>query len=215
MSKLENKKESNILNQNDFIWLLNSILKNWFLFVLIIPLSGFLGFIYNHKQKEYYNTKIEILLKSNDIYDYQENLQNSLGFYNYYGDISNQKRIIGSFDMMQNVLKKLDLSCSYFIVGRLNTKEFFNELPFKVDVNVLNPNLFEIPIDFKIINKNQYQLSYDLNNIKISELHYFDSLQTTHHYSINTSLNTFLDSKRAENFSEIQYQVVFIMIVIG
>ena len=38
---------------------------------------------------------------------------------------------LGSYDMMKNVLSKLDLSCSYYIVGRLNTKEFFNELPFK------------------------------------------------------------------------------------
>ena len=204
-----NKKSSNILNQNDFIWLLNTVLKNWYLFILIIPIAALLGLIYNHKQKEFYNTKIEILLKTNDVYDYQENLQSSLGFYNYYGDISNQKRIIGSYDMMQKVLKKLDLSCSYFIVGRLNTKEFFNELPFKIEVNVLNPNLFEVPIDFKIINENQYELSYALNDNSYSKIHYFDSTQTTNHYSINTRLNTFLDFKRAENFSEIQYQIIF------
>ena len=209
MLKLKNNTTSNILNQNDFIWLLNSILKNWYLFILIIPLAALLGLIYNHNHKEYHNTKIEILLKTNDVYDYQENLQSSLGFYNYYGDISNQKRIIGSYDMMQNVLKKLDLSCSYFIVGRLNTKEFFNELPFKVDVNVLNPNIFEVPIDFKIINKNQYELNYVLNEKTFIEIHYFDSTQTTNHYSINTRLNTFLDSKRAENFSEIKYQIIF------
>ena len=206
---MANKKSSNILNQNDFIWLLNTVSKNWYLFVLIIPIAALLGLIYNHKQKEFYNTKIEILLKTNDVYDYQENLQSSLGFYNYYGDISNQKRIIGSYDMMQKVLKKLDLSCSYFIVGRLNTKEFFNELPFKIEVNVLNPNLFEVPIDFKIINENQYELSYALNDNSYSKIHYFDSTQTTNHYSINTRLNTFLDSKRAENFSEIQYQIIF------
>ena len=62
----------------------------------------------------------------------KKNLYNNLGFYNYYGDISNQRRILGSYDMMKNVLSRLDLSCSYYIVGRLNTKEFFNELPFKV-----------------------------------------------------------------------------------
>ena len=93
--------------------------------------------------------------------------------------------------MMQNVLKKLDLSCSYFIVWRLNTKEFFNELPFKVDVNVLNSNIFEVPIDFKIINKTQYELNYVLNEKTFSELHYLDSTQTTTHYSIHTHLNTF------------------------
>ena len=44
-------------------------------------------------------------------------LQSSLGFYNYYGDISNQKRIIGSYDMMQNVLKKLDFRVLILLLG--------------------------------------------------------------------------------------------------
>ena len=66
-----------------------------------------------------------------------------------------------------------------------------------------------MPIDFKIINKNQYELNYVLNEKTFSEIHYFDSTQTTTHYSVNTRLNTFLDSERAENFSEIQYQIIF------
>ena len=96
---MENKKSVSIISHNDFIWLLNAILKNWYVFLILVPFFTFLGLLYNHKQIEFYNTKIEILLKSNDVYDYQENLQSSLGFYNYYGDISNQKRIIGSYDI--------------------------------------------------------------------------------------------------------------------
>ena len=102
---MDKNKSTSIISQNDFAWLLNAILKNWYIFLILVPLFILLGVIYNHKQKEFYNTKIEILLKSNDVYDYQENLQSSLGFYNYYGDISNQKRIIGSYDMIQKVLK--------------------------------------------------------------------------------------------------------------
>ena len=143
------KKSGNIVSASDFIWLLNAILKNWYIFVFIIPLFISLGLLYNHKQISTYDTKIEILLKSNDIYDYQENLYSNLGFYNYYGDISNQKRILGSYDMLQNVLTKLDLSCSYYIVGRLNTKEFFNELPFKVNVKVFNSSLYNLFFSIK------------------------------------------------------------------
>ena len=140
--------------------------------------------IYNHKQVQKFNTKIEILLKSNDVYDYQENLYNNLGFYNYYGDISNQRRILGSYDMMQKVMSRLDLSCSYFIVGRLNTKEFFDELPFKVNAKVFNSSLYELPINFKILDNKRYELSYTLNEKNIKQIHYFDSLETTTSYSL-------------------------------
>ena len=53
--------------------------------------------------------------------------------------------------MIQKCLEKKDLSCSYFIKGRLNTKEFFNELPFKIKVDLLNSELYEKEIDFHII----------------------------------------------------------------
>ena len=171
-----NNKSNNIINSSDLIWLLNAILKNWYLFLILIPLFTVLGLVYNHKQLQKYNTKIEILLKSNDVYDYQENLYNNLGFYNYYGDISNQRRILGSYDMMKNVLLRLDLSCSYYIVGRLNTKEFFNELPFKINAKVFNAGLYETPIDFQILNDKRYKLSYKINDIEYSYIHYFDSL---------------------------------------
>ena len=163
---MESRKSANIISQNDLVWLLNTVLKNWYIFLIFIPFFTFLGLVYNHKTKDFYNTKIEILLKTNDVYDYQENLQNSLGFYNYYGDISNQKRIIGSYDMIQKVLKKLDLSCSYFIKGRLNTKEFFNELPFKIKVDVLNSELYEKLIEFHIIDEDMYRINYSLNDIE-------------------------------------------------
>ena len=109
---MDNQKSNNIISSNDLIWLLNAILKNWSLFLVIVPIFTLFGLVYNHKQVQQFNTKIEILLKSNDVYDYQENLYNNLGFYNYYGDISNQRRILGSYDMMQKVLSRLDLSCS-------------------------------------------------------------------------------------------------------
>ena len=206
---MDKNKSTSIISQNDFAWLLNAILKNWYIFLILVPLFILLGVIYNHKQKEFYNTKIEILLKSNDVYDYQENLQSSLGFYNYYGDISNQKRIIGSYDMIQKVLKKLDLSCSYFIKGRLNTKEFFNELPFKVKVDVLNSELYENAIDFHIIDGNRYRLNYSLNNVEYEFFHYFDSTETTNHYSINTKLNRYIDFNRVKNISKTNYSVMF------
>ena len=120
-----------------------------------------------------------------------------------------KRRILGSFDLMKNVLSKLDLSCSYYIVGRLNTKEFFNELPFKVSAKVFNAGLYETPIDFKILNDKRYELSYKVNDTEYSHIHYFDSLETTTSYSIKTELNSVLNADRAKSLGEINYQIIF------
>ena len=42
----------------------------------------------------------------------------------------------------------------------------------------------------------------------VSNIHYFDSLETTTSYSINTKLNSVLNKERAKNLSEINYQIV-------
>ena len=45
-----------------------------------------------------------------------------------------------------------------------------------------------------------------IKNIK--QTHYFDSLETTTSYSINTKLNAVLNTERAKNLSEINYQII-------
>ena len=47
-----------------------------------------------------------------------------------------------------------------------------------------------------------------MNEIEYNQIHYFDSTETTNHYSINTKLNTFLDSRKANNFSQINYSIL-------
>ena len=35
---MDNQKSNNIISSNDLIWLLNAILKNWYLFLVIVPI---------------------------------------------------------------------------------------------------------------------------------------------------------------------------------
>ena len=135
MKKNNSKK---VLDSKDFAWILNSILRSWYVFAIVVPILTVYGFYLNHTQKDKYVSKIEILLKSNDVYDYQENLQNNLGFFSVYGDISSQKRILKSYDMIEKVLAKIDLTTSYFIKGIVNSKEFFNDIPFNVKAKLFN-----------------------------------------------------------------------------
>ena len=102
---LENK-DTNLISKSDVNWAINVFVNYWYLHTFFILLSLILGILYNHKKNISYTSKIEILLKSNEVYDYQENLQNNLGFYNLFGDIENQKRIILSYDLMKKVIKK-------------------------------------------------------------------------------------------------------------
>ena len=106
---------------------------------------------------------------------------------------------------MKKHFLNLDFSKSYFIVGRLNTKEFFSGMPFTIDIDVLNRKLYELPVDFKIIDANNYSISYELEGVNISRTHKFDSTEFSVDYSINTNLTKSFDFK---NSSEVNYKIV-------
>ena len=67
---MKTNKTDSILSINDLKWVFSAILKYWYLFIILIVLASVFGTLYNHKQITKYHTKIEILLKSNDVYDY-------------------------------------------------------------------------------------------------------------------------------------------------
>ena len=200
--KISNNK---ILSIEDLKWVLKCF-ERLVLFIIIPAISLLIGVFYNYKIIPKYTSKIEILLKSNEVYDYQDKLYSNVGFYSYYGDITNQIRVITSYDLIQKALSKLNFKNSYFIVGRLNTKEFYEGLPFKVDINLFNKNLYEKPFDFKIIDENQYQISYESNGNEVLKKHYFDSTEFTVDYIINTKLIKL--SSNLNSVSKINYRFI-------
>ena len=202
---MKNDLSNKIISFKDLEWLLKAIFKGWYFFILLPVIFLCIGFYYKYKIVPNYASKIEILLKSNDVYDYQEKLHSNVGIYNYYGDVTNQIRIITSYDLIEKTLSDLDFSKSYFIVGRLNTKEFFSGMPFNIDVDVLNSKLYELPVDFTIIDENSYRIAYEIDGEKTIRSHQFDSTETCIDYSINTQLNKAFNVK---NSSEINYKVV-------
>lgn len=205
MKKNNSKK---VLDSKDFAWILNSILRSWYVFTIVVPIMTAYGFYLNHTKKDKYISKIEILLKSNEVYDYQENLQNNLGFFSVYGDISSQKRILKSYDMIEKVLAKIDLTTSYFIKGIVNSKEFFRDIPFNVNAKLFNKSLMEKPINFKIVDNLKYSLKFKINGKEIQKFHFFDSTAITEFYNIKISLNPQINLKRIKNISSVNYYFV-------
>ena len=60
---MDNQKSNNIISSNDLIWLLNAILKNWYLFLVIVPIFTLFGLIYNHKQVQQFSVKSKDVLR--------------------------------------------------------------------------------------------------------------------------------------------------------
>jgi tyrosine-protein kinase Etk/Wzc len=93
-----------------------------------------------------YGATTQILLKDQEVYDYQSQVYKSLGYAGVYGDLVNQKRVLTSYDLVDEALDKLDFDVSYFIVGRFKTTQVYGTLPFTCNIEVLETKLYERPL---------------------------------------------------------------------
>jgi uncharacterized protein involved in exopolysaccharide biosynthesis len=117
------EQKTNFLDADDLRPILKFISKNWYL-MLGFSLIGFaFASFVTHRMPNVYAAKCEILLKSSDTYDYQTQIYKELGYYSLIQDITNQKRILASYDLIEKVLDKVDFTQSYFLVGRIKTDE--------------------------------------------------------------------------------------------
>ena len=127
--------------------------------------------------------------------------------YQQYGNMQDQKRVIQSYDLVAQVVSKLDLGVSYYIVGRLKTTEQFQNPSFTIELSSVNSAMYENPIDFKILNENEYELIYMKDNEPQSHIHRFNEEASTIDYNLITRAS--LGERELETLKDIEYQVIF------
>lgn len=204
-----NKTNSNALFEGKdllFIWKLVS--KN-LAFLIIIPLVAFgVGKIYVHRLPSVYGIKAQFLLKSNETYDYQDPIYKGLGAYGAYMDVQNQMRIVQSRDLIGEVVDKIHVETSYYIIGRLKRQEVFGTLPFKAKVEVLNDRIYEVPVGINIVDAETYNIQYEVGGSVVKESYKFDEELKTNDFRLTLEKRYSFD----ENLSVIKdsdYEIVF------
>lgn len=151
-----------IIEVNDLRAMARIFTKNWYIVAIALVLSAVLSYLYSYKIPDVYGASTQILLKDQTAYDYQSQMYRNIGYVSAYGDIVNQKRVLTSYDLIDRTLNKLDFQVSYFIIGRFKTSQIYSNLPFSVEMQVLNHKLYDRPIDLHIIDPATYSVSYDV-----------------------------------------------------
>jgi capsular exopolysaccharide synthesis family protein len=174
-----NTKKQTIISSKDLNLLGRILATNWWVPLLVLPIFYAIGYFYVYRLTNVYKASTEFLLKSNDTY-YQNNVLSDASFYSYgsYVDNLNETRIIQSYDLSHTVVNKLfdRIQVSYFIVGKVLTTEEFEGMPFKVIADSLKFSNFEEIFDFRILDYNNYELSYGQNGTKKVKKGLFNTL---------------------------------------
>ncbi|MBI3502021.1 MAG: polysaccharide biosynthesis tyrosine autokinase [Bacteroidetes bacterium] len=202
-------KNTSIIDIKDLkrVWRLLS--ENWYIILVFFILSIIGAYLYSYKLPKIYASKAQVLLENNETYSYQEGLYKGLGITGTgYEKIANQQRVLTSIDLLSKVIAKLKLDVSYFIVGRIQTKEVFSGNPFFVEAQVYSPNYYELPFTFKIKDEKSFELSYEENGSETTLVRKFGEpiINNNFYFTINKSSG--ITKSTLASLKEITYQFI-------
>ncbi len=208
---MEQKKSNALISNNDIKTVWGIVSKNWYIPVIIIPIFYLIGYFYIYKLINVYQASVE-LLKSNDTY-YKDNLVSDQGFYGSnktFVDNSNEIRIVKSYDLMKETVVKLKdrLEVSYYLVGRVRTTEQFVGMPFIVRVSSVNSAINEQVMGFKIINYDEYQITYMLRDLEYKKIGKFGKNLVDVDFNILVDREKKFDRNLSDELSKLDYQIV-------
>ena len=201
-------KNNDIVSRKEIIKILTIVLTNWYI-ILGVPIIFFAGaYVYTHRIQDVYAAKCQVLLKSNETYDYQQQIYRGLGFnskYASYEETASQMRVITSSGLIENVLNRIPLSVSYYIVGRLKVTEVYKHLPFKVISDDRSASYSGMPFDLSIIDQNTYRLKYEKGGVSKDKTYRFDELILEDGLFLKIIKQPNLTKTSVKSLSEINY----------
>ncbi len=190
-----------------FIW---KLIQNNLGIVLFVPMLAYLlGYVYTYRLPNVYGARAELLLKSTDTYDYQDKIYKGLGAYGVYMDVQNQIRILSSRDLIGEVIDKININTSYFIVGRIKKNEVFETGPFRSVVNVHDESLYEKLIKIEILDTLRYKLVYAKDGGQEEIVHRFDKELKTDDFDLTLIRRYRFNNENIAVLKSSDYEIIF------
>lgn len=208
---MSNEKTDSIVNLDDLKALWRTFVKNWYIIISCLIVAYISAYFYTYKLTDIYAASTQILLKSNDAYDSQSIIQSGVQPLGYkdYSENYNAMRVIKSYDLIKKTVDKLDLDVSYYIKGRIRTKEIYDDIPFKISFKAINPMLYSQFIEFKILNVSKYSLKYKLGENEITQEGYFNKALITKDLSLVVTKSSAIQANTENQIKEVDYQIQF------
>ncbi len=206
------KQATAVLKFDDIKIIWRTIVQSWYVPFILVPVFYLVGYFVSYREFETYEVVTQLLLKSNDQY-YKGNIidDNSDYYGSVYGsyvDNSNEGRVIKSYDLIEEVVRKLKpkIQVSYYIVGRVRTAEQFTGMPFSVYVNNMNPGFYERKFGLKILDNKSYEISYKEGEKEEKKRGEFDKELITLNFNLLIAKNVGLTEEYTNEVKNLQYE---------
>ena len=129
--------------------------------------------------------------------------------YSAFVDNTTEMQVIKSYDLVKRAVNKLKdrLQVSYFIVGRVRTTEQFSGTPFEINVNSVNPALYNKKIYFKVLDTNRYELRYLNEGIEQTKVGKFNTEFIDLDFNLLVTKSTAISKEAIADLNQIQYLI--------
>ena len=190
-----------ILSDLDFPRIINIFRKNALLLLFIIITCLASGYIYLRYTKPVYESSSSLRLSVKR----QANVLGINGLSDdSYGNLQGEIELIKSNLIYDEVIKKMNLSVSYFIHGKIIDEERYNSNPFKVEYKIINELYYDVPFDLQVKNENQFILKYkNTANQEVSETYQFNTPVKTGEFEL-----TITKKKEIADFLDVKFYFI-------
>lgn len=203
------EKNNAIIDIKDIKKIGKAFVKNWFIILLCFLISVLAAYLYSYKLPRIYAATTQLLMAEQNTYSYQEGLFQGLGLYSStYEKMANEQRVITSTDLISQTVSKLKSDISFYIVGRIQTKEVFTGTPFQVNAQIYSDDFYEFPLTFKITGVDDYEVSYEINAQQVVIRHKFGEPIINNDFYLLINKSSAINSTTISSFENIVYQFV-------
>ncbi len=164
------------------VWFI--VRKNSVWIFLIILLANTAAYLYVRYTRPVYESSsvIKLDIKSEANILGIENVSQSLD------DMAGEIELLKSNMFFSRVIEAIDMRVNYYAYGRVIFQERYQNSPFKVAFEILDPAYYDRPIDVEILNEEQFVLSYGPNDSRFSHAYTFGEEITTPHFHLLVEL---------------------------
>ncbi|MFB6258754.1 MAG: GumC family protein, partial [Flavobacteriales bacterium] len=165
----------------DLEQVLRILKKNWWVLLSLPLLAGIAGYVYAYRLPDVHGARSKVLVKDEKTYDYQKGIRKSVGYYGKYQKIQNQIRVIKSRDLIEKAVRKMDVEVSYYVIGRFRTQEFYDGMPYEVNIEPRKGWIYGTKIYLDVLDRDRYRINYGKGEKRFSHtFHFGDSVSTKH-----------------------------------
>ncbi len=194
----EQEEEDNLLGGLDLIRLYHILKKNifWLLLIPVISLLG--GYLYLRYTKPLYESssgiKLEVKREASLL-----GLNGVSAAEDMSANLSGEIELIRSKLIYDEVIKRMDMSVSYYAYGQILEEERYKNAPFQVSYEAAGYIPYDNPFDVQLLNARQYELTYKQDGNDVSNTYTFGQAVNLNNFRFNLDTTVYYSPELDNN----------------